>query len=267
MYNEIVSQFNLKSGDIIWLSSDITKLAMLVRKETGVRFDPVMLLDEFKKAVGDTGTILLPTFNYDFSNNGFYDYNKSKGITGALGNIALEKSDFKRTQHPLHSFAVWGKDQELLVSMNNSHSFGKDSPFGYCADKNVTQVMLGTDWRSMTFVHYAETICNVPYRFHKTFSGVYVDNAGVSQEREYDYAARYLNVGTTECFDRIWDILRSKNIASDYMFRDVISSHLVRLGDSLPIICDDILNNKCRNIYDFDVDRDTLFENYGVTNP
>lgn len=263
MYKELVSQFNLKKGDMIWLSSDITRTALLVRSVTGVRFDAVKLIDEFKEAVGETGTILLPTFNYDFSNNGFYDYTKSKGITGALGNIALEKCGFVRTTHPLHSFAVWGKDKDLLVGMNNSHSFGKDSPFGYCHENNVTQVMLGTDWRSFTFVHYAETICNVPYRFPKTFTGIYVDGNGNEQERHYDYAARDLNVGTTECFDRIWEILRSKNIATDLTFKDVIKSHMVRLGDSLPVICDDILHNKCRNIYDFTVDRDTLFKGFG----
>ena len=263
MYKEIVDQFGLQTGDIIWLSSDITRTAFFIRSMLKEKFDAGKLIAQFQEAVGETGTIMLPTFNYDFSNNGIYDYVNSKGITGALGNIALEQCGFKRTTHPLHSFAVWGKDADYLVGMNNSHSFGKDSPFGYCAEKNVTQVMLGTDWRSMTFVHYAETICEVPYRFPKTFTGTYIDENGNKEQRSYDYAARDLNVGTTERFERIWEILRDKGVAKDYMFMDKIESHVVKLGDSLPIICDDILHNKCRNIYDFSVDRDSLFENYG----
>ncbi len=116
----------------------------------------------------------------------------------------------------------------------------------------------------MTFVHYAETLCEVPYRFPKTFTGIYIDENGIEEQRNYDYAARDLNVGTTERFERIWGILREKGVARDLIFKDKIESHVVKLGDSLPIICDDILHNKCRNIYDFSVDRDALFANYGV---
>lgn len=68
----------------------------------------------------------------------------------------------------MHSFEVWGKDQDYLVTLDNRNSFGSDSPFAYCISHHVKQIILGTDYvHAMTFVHYAEVSCNVPYRFAK----------------------------------------------------------------------------------------------------
>lgn len=263
VYKDIVQQFNLSVGDRIWLSSDVTKLAFVVQAETGKRFDAGLLLQCFMEAVGTEGTLMLPTFNYEFSNKGKYDYLNSRGTTGALGNVALKKCGFRRTKYPIHSFAVWGKEAELLCEMNNLNSFGEDSPFGYCEKNNVIQLMLGTDWTSMTFVHYVEARCKVPYRFTKKFTGVYILPDGTEEKRSYDYEARYLDIGTTECFDKIWKILEENRITKKYTYKKIIDSYTVELGKSFSLISKDILENQCRNLYDFNVDREKLFEGYG----
>lgn len=263
MYQKIIDSFEIEKGSRIWLSSDVTKIAYIMKK-AGEKFEPLKLLDYFKNVVGEGGTIMLPTFCFDFSNKGRYDYQHSKGVTGILGNVALEKGDFIRTKHPMHSFAVWGHDRDILYDMENRHAFGKDSPFEYCNSKNVLQIMLGTDYvHAMTFVHYAETMCNVPYRFNKSFTGIYVTESGKEEERTYDYAARKLYVGTTEKFNRIGKILEEKGVAQEIMFNNCIVSHKVCLGNSYNFICDDILHNQCRNIYDFTVPREKVFEGYG----
>jgi aminoglycoside 3-N-acetyltransferase len=147
--------------------------------------------------------------------------------------------------------------------MDNKHAFGEDSPFEYCRANNVRQIMLGTDYaHGMTLVHYAETMCNVPYRFAKSFTGEYITAQGISETRTYDYAARRLDVGTSEEFNRIGVILEEKGIARKLEFRGVISCEAY-LGDAYPVICDDILHNQCRNIYDFTVSREELFEGFG----
>jgi aminoglycoside 3-N-acetyltransferase len=232
------------------------------RKE-GVKFDADSFFDVFKETLSEDGTLIVPTFCFDFSNNGRYDYKNAGCTTGALGNAALKRSDFVRTKHPMHSFAVWGHDQKLLCEMDNRHAFGKDSPFEYCRANNVRQIMLGTDYvHGMTFVHYAETMCNVPYRFAKSFTGEYINADGISEIRTYDYAARKLDVGTSEKFNRIGKILEEKGIAQKFDFKGIIS-YDTYLGDAYPVICDDILHNQCRNIYDFTVSREELFKGFG----
>lgn len=262
VYVELVNSLDVKKGDKIWLSSELIQLVFVCRK-IGVQFDTSDLLNQFQNSIGEEGTLMLPTFCFEFSNCGYYDYLHSKGTTGVLGNVALDRTDFRRTRHPMHSFAVWGKDQDLLCDMENKHAFGTDSPFEYCRKNNVKQIMLGTDYvHAMTFVHYAETRCNVPYRFTKSFTGMYVTQDGIEEERTYDYAARDLNIQTTEQFNRIGQVLESEGIAQVREYNGY-QSHIVNLGDSYDVICDDIFHNQCRNIYDFDISREEIFKGFG----
>ena len=77
-----------------------------------------------------------------------------------------------------------------------------DSPFGYCLGKHVRQIILGTDYvHAMTFIHYAEYVCNVPYRFAKSFTGQYVTREGIEEQRTYDYPARKLEIEPKEIFN------------------------------------------------------------------
>lgn len=257
-YESIVKQLHIKKGDRIWISSELIKLVLLFRR-SNMKFDGSALIDEFQKAVGTKGTILLPTFSFEFSNKGKYDILHTKGTTGALGNIALGRKDFIRTKHPMHSFAVWGKDKEMLSMMTNKHSFGLDSPFGYCLGSHVRQVIIGTDYvHAMTFVHYAETVCNVPYRFPKSFKGTYVDANGIGEERTYDYAARKLELSPKENFNKIGEILEARGVSKKLCI-DSIECYNIDLASSFPIICHDIINNQCKNLYDFDINRELIF--------
>ncbi len=258
VYQELIDNFELKKGDKIWLSSELIQL-VLKFKANNIKFDGSLLLDAFQQAIGEEGTLLLPTFTFEFSNKKYYDINNTKGATGALGNIALQRKDFKRTQHPMHSFAVWGKDQEKLISMTNRHAFGMDSPFGYCVGAHVKQIILGTDYvHAMTFIHYAEAVCNVPYRFSKNFTGTYVDISGQAEERTYDYAARKMEIEPEERFNRIGKILEEQGI-SQKIDIDQLPCYSIDLAKSFPVICNDIINNNCANIYDFHIPREQIF--------
>ncbi len=261
IYKELVSKFEIKKGSKIWLSSEVLQLALRLRAGN-INFDGSTLLDEFQKAVGEDGTLILPVFSFDFCNRRYYDIRKTRGTTGALGNIALARADFQRTQHPMHSFAVWGKDTRQLVSMNNKHSFGVDSPFSYCIGSHVKQIILGTDYvHAMTFIHYAETTCNVPYRFAKSFTGTYVNKQGIEEQRTYDYAARKLEVEPMEQFNRMGKILEEKGV-SERIIINGLTCYLIDLADSYPILCRDIIENRCANIYDFNIPRDSVFESF-----
>ena len=258
-YEKIVSQFNLQKGDSIWLSSELIKLVLILKKKQ-IKFDGNELISAFQNSVGEEGTILIPTFSFDFSNKKYYDILHTKGTTGALGNLALHRDDFKRTKHPMHSFMVWGKDKRLLTSMDNKNSFGLDSPFGYCIGNHVKQVILGTDYvHAVTFIHYAEATCNVPYRFAKSFTGEYVTENGETEIRTYDYVARKLEIQPEEAFNRMGNILETEGISKKIDIYG-LESYLVDLAKSYPIICKDIIENKCRNIYDFNIPREEIFK-------
>lgn len=257
-YDEIVQCLGIKEGDRIWLSSELIRYIILFKKRNKT-FDYNALINAFQEVIGENGTLLLPTFSFEFSNKKVYDYRNTKGTTGILGNIALGRPDFLRTQHPMHSFAVWGAEQEILFHMDNKHAFGTDSPFGYCMEKGVKQVILGTDYvHALAFIHYAEYMCNVPYRFSKSFTGQYIDKLGESEERTYNYAARKLEIEPIECFNKMGRILEEEKISIKVDIAG-IDNYVVDLQKSYPVICNDIKNNMCRNIYDFNVPREEIF--------
>ena len=142
-YQMIPSVIGIEKGDVVLLTSDITDL-FLQCQEHGERFDPNVLLDRFQEAIGEVGTLLVPTYNWGFCQGKTFDYRKTPSKTGAIGNAALRRKDFRRTKHPIYSFAVWGKDTEYLCALDNVESFGADSPFAYLEKVNGKNVFIGS---------------------------------------------------------------------------------------------------------------------------
>ena len=113
-YQQIPIVMGIKRGDTVLLTSDITDL-YLQCQEHGEQFDPNILLDKFQEAVGEEGTLLIPTYNWGFCKGKTFNYLRTPSKTGAIGNAALRRKDFVRTKHPIYSFAVWGKDADEAV--------------------------------------------------------------------------------------------------------------------------------------------------------
>jgi len=225
----------------------------------GERFDRDKFLEAILDTIGEEGTLLIPTFNWDFCHGVAFDYHKTPCKTGTLGTVALRHPAFRRTQHPLYSFAVAGKDQQLLCQMQNVSSFGDDSPFGYlerCHGKSVLIDLHYTD--CFTFVHHCEEVCGVnTYRFQKTFTAQYIDAEGHESTRSYSMLVRsyelYEETDLTligekmenpSAFDGISDMPAAARLV---MLND-IPYRLVDLAAAAPIIKDDIRHNASRGL-------------------
>lgn len=195
---DIPLKLELKKGDSVFISSDITRLGEICM-DHGDKFRPNDLLESVMEVIGPTGTILLPTYNWGFCHGETFDYCRTKGKTGSLGNIALKRSDFKRTQHPIYSFAVWGKDQEYLCNLPNKSAFEEESPFGYLRRNHAINIIINVPLEhSFTFTHYVEQMMEheleIYYRYHKDFTSVYRDADGNEEVRTYSMFVRYLDL-------------------------------------------------------------------------
>ena len=249
-YLDIAKQLELPKGAIVYLSSELIQIALLAKKNKE-RFDADNLIDSFLEVLGEKGTLCIPTFTFDFTNYGFYDYRKSKGTTGVLGNCALKHKGFQRTKHPVHSFAVAGYRREEYCSLENSNSFGSDSIFQRFYEQNAIQIILGTDYqRAMTFIHYVEMMEKVPYRYQKVFQGKYVDAQGIEKEKQIDYYVRNLQSNPIEKFNRIGKILEDKKYSIRYLVNGG-TDYKIDLHRSYEVIAKDIHENDCKNLYDF----------------
>jgi aminopeptidase-like protein len=153
------------------------------------------------------GTLMFPTYNWDYCKGEPFDIARTPSRTGALGAMALRRSDFERTQHPIYSFAVWGVQKAYLCGLTNKKSFGWDSPFG------VIDMMLLVNidaQHSLTFAHHVEQILQVPWRWEKDFGGysMYVRQDGVETDlfefdRGFDKYGEFRLLDMAEVFHSI----------------------------------------------------------------
>jgi aminoglycoside 3-N-acetyltransferase len=246
-YKKIPSVLKIEKGDVILLTSDITDL-FLQCQENGEIMDVNILLDNFQEAIGEEGTLLVPTYNWGFCQGKAFDYKKTPSKTGAIGNAALRRKDFTRTKHPIYSFAVWGKDAVKLAAMDNIESFGPDSPFAYLEQVNAKNVFIGASLRnSFTYIHYIEQKLGAKYRYSKKFKSHYIDQNKVDTVNEYAMYVIDLDLGVVCAPDPFVDTLYANHIVQHGHINGV-PYEVIRFNDVTPFIQEDILHNKSKNL-------------------
>lgn len=253
----ILQSNGVVQGDILYIPSDITQLLFFARKKMGVTSSDARnnflneLIDTFKIAVGKNGTLLFPIFTWDFNKGLPFDVRKTLGNVGSLPNWILQnRTDFVRTQHPMYSFMVWGKDAEMLVNMNNIDCWGYYSPFGYMHRNNAKVLFLDvTVQRGFTFLHYIEETLQVPYRYYKNFRGEYIDYEGNKSNRNYVMYVRDLAINTEEYMPD--SFFENKKILQTFLWNEV-KFKIMHCIDAFEIMKDDFLNNGGRNMYHYE---------------
>ena len=248
-YLDIPRHWGLRRGDAVLLSSYISRI-LLNCKEHGERFNPNLFFDSILDVIGEEGTLLIPTYSWDFCHQTAFDYKKTKSQVGVLGDQALRNPKFQRTRHPLYSFAVAGKDQQLLCDMNNVSSFGSDSPFAYLERVHAKQVMMDVEYDQLwgfTYVHYVEekVVDKIPYRFLKTFEAPYIDENGETTIRHYSMLVRNLDMEVVNELPPMAEALVMKGILKSNLING-INYGVVDLNASTEVIMQDILENKSR---------------------
>lgn len=246
-YQKLPSILKIEKGDVILLTSDITDL-FLQCQANGEILDVNILLDNFQEAIGEEGTLLIPTYNWGFCQGKAFDYKKTPSKTGAIGNAALRRKDFTRTKHPIYSFAVWGKDAVKLAEMDNIESFGPDSPFAYLEQVDAKNVFIGASLRnSFTYIHYIEQKLKVPYRFSKVFRSHYIDQDKVDTVRDYSMYVRDLDLDVVCAPNPFVDILYANQVVQHGLINGV-PYEVIRFSEVTPYIQNDILYNRSKNL-------------------
>lgn len=144
----------------------------------GVSEGPDGLIDAVQEFVGDNGTVLIPTFNFTcWPDEHYYDILESPSEMGVVTEFARMRKEFKRTPHPIYSFAVCGKHQNAFVEAPSLSTMGENSVFELFHRLNGLIISIGLDYNdSFTFVHHVEYSANAKHRRVKDFGGVYLDS-------------------------------------------------------------------------------------------
>lgn len=247
---QLASHLGLNRGDRVYVTSDVKGLLYTIMHHDD-ETDLNILIDGMIDIIGEEGTLVFPTFNWSFCSGTPFDYHKTPAKTGSLCKIALERSDFRRTAHPIYSFAVWGKDKDELCALSNKSSFGSDSPFAYMVEHGYRNLFIDKELEhSFVFVHYAEqSVGNLhdDYRYLKDFTADYTDENGITTKRTYDMNVRALDKDVTNVIYAFEDEFIEKGIMKRFYIND-LEFKIIELKDSHPILQEDVRHNRSRRI-------------------
>jgi aminoglycoside N3'-acetyltransferase len=187
-FSKNLSKLGLKKGDVLLIHNSLFNFG--IPSDCKINELPTRIFNELKSAIGDEGTIAVPTFNFDFCKGLPFDKHEtpSKNM-GVFSEFIRELPEAKRSHHPMQSIAVVGAKSDYIVENDTESSFSSNGPFDRLKTLNGKILLLGADFNSVSMIHWVEEKYEVPYRFWKTFKGNYVDSDS-SSEKSYKMYVR-----------------------------------------------------------------------------
>lgn len=206
LFEQTLQKIGIGKGDTILVHSDATP-ALELNNFNSWRNALNLLKNCFLDVLGPTGTLVVPTFNYDFCKGKPYSHEKSRSQVGIFTNYILLDNRSYRSFHPIFSFAAIGPDAKNICNNISKSSFGIDSVFYKLHKLNAKMVFFNLSF-TCTFIHYVEQSIGVDYRFLKYFQGK-VERDGIEWEDSFDFYVRYLDREVITSLARLGNYLES----------------------------------------------------------
>ena len=157
---------------------------------------PQTVIRALETVLGAEGTLIMPTFNFDFNKGAPWDVRTTPSKMGVLTELVRKDPRAKRVFHPFYSFAILGKYAEMLGSLRYKSSYERNSVFGKLRDLDGKIMVIGLSYtNSMTFFHHIEQMEGVNYRFLKQFTGEVTDENGKTYTDTFEMLVRDINKG------------------------------------------------------------------------
>lgn len=138
---------------------------------------PRMLIEQILESIGPARTLLLPAYTYAFTRTRQYSPRTSAPETGVLPVACLAQCDCLRTKSALNSFLAMGPAAPELAPVVGQTLWGEGSLAALFEHRHARIVVLGIPWKDACgFLHRIEEAALVPYRYHKTFNGRWIDS-------------------------------------------------------------------------------------------
>jgi aminopeptidase-like protein/aminoglycoside N3'-acetyltransferase len=220
----------MAAGDTIFVHSAYSTLS---RAPGGVEGGPQTVIDAILDVVGPEGTLIMPTFNYDFLRGTPWDIRTTPSQMGALTELVRSDPRAKRMFHAIYSMAAIGRHADELAAHRSGDCFGETTIFSKFREWNAKILILGLAYsKSITFLHHCEQAAGVDYRFLKEFKGTAIDAQGKPQDVSYTMFVRDVERGVVLDFEPIGALLDSQ----------VVAIRKIGLGDCRLMKCNDVFN-------------------------
>lgn len=187
--------------------------------------------------LGAEGTLIMPTFNFDFNKGAPWDVRTTPSKMGVLTELVRTDPRAKRVFHPFYSFAILGKHAEMLGSLRYKSAYERDSVFGKLRDLDGKIIVIGLSYNnSMTFFHHIEQMEGVDYRFLKQFTGEVTDENGNTYTDTFEMLVRDVDQGVMTMVDPMGALMEEQGVIKS-----------ARIGDA------DVKLMKANEVYEFTV--------------
>jgi len=219
-------------GDCLFIHSSLKSLGKFVSRQG--QDGPEGLFNALIEIIGESGTLVVPTFNFGFCQGRPFDrQNTPSEKMGAFSEFVRRHPSAQRSRHPFQPVAAVGRHAAEIADARARSAFSEGSAFEVMLMRKCKILFFGVDFVE-TFVHVAEERVNVPYRFWKTFNGEFIDR-GISERVSVDFFARKLELAPEPRID-------NDKLGRDLRERKIIAS--ARLGGGEIAVCNagDLVN-------------------------
>ena len=207
----------IQQGDVIFVHSHASPIIGFGKVATQRNLEN--LKNAFLESVGSNGTLIIPTFNFDFCQGKKYVHEETPSQVGIFSNYMLGAQGDLRSFHPIYSAVAIGRESKSLVTSLSNSSFGHGSLFHWLHTRGAKLVFFNVDFYYCTFIHYVEQAVGVDYRFLKQFTGV-VSQGGEVRTDTFDFYARYLDRDIYLDMTRLENELFSENYMNKVFLKD-----------------------------------------------
>ena len=212
----------IRKGDVILVHSSLAGLGYV---EGGIK----SMIGALKEAVGENGTVVMPTFTYsDVSSGQAYDYGKTPSKTGSITNVFWSDKEVLRSKHPSHSLSAWGKYAELVTEEHEKYNpYAREGCFGKLYELDAKILMIGCGLAPNSTLHAVEDWGNHPSMVPEEY--LVLDNEGkvvkVRYEKEPQGHRDFYHSG--ERVTKSEKILRGHGIIKDFKI-GIAAVHLMK---------------------------------------
>ncbi|HUH96492.1 MAG TPA: AAC(3) family N-acetyltransferase [Anaerolineales bacterium] len=174
---------------------------------------PPTVIAALLAALGSAGTLIMPTFNFDFNKGAPWDVRSTPSQMGVLTELVRKDPRARRVFHPFYSFAVIGRHAGMLGSLRYKSSYERNSVFGKLRDLDGKIMVIGLSYNnSMTFFHHIEQMEGVDYRFLKQFTGEVTDEDGHTYTDTFEMLVRDIDQGVKTMVDPMGELLEKAGV-------------------------------------------------------
>ncbi len=191
-FKEAFLELGLQEGDMLMIHSSLLKFG--VPNDVNLEGLSEKIFKILLSVIGENGTMAVPTFNFEYCNGIIFNKQETPSkLMGVFSEYIRKLPESKRSFHPMQSITAVGEKAEFLNENDTVSAFSPEGPFDRLLALNTKVILLGTDLNSVSMIHWVEEKLKVPYRYWKSFSGIYVDDL-ISYQRSYKMFVRSLEL-------------------------------------------------------------------------